>query len=640
VLGLSDPIITQIMRKLRGGLRRERWNTLPAPAKTVQRILNLSRRMEGFPHHLSVHCGGVVLTPDPACRHAPLLRAQKGVVITQYDKDAVEAVGLVKLDLLGNRALSSAGEGFRLVNERLLREQGVDPQSFALPSPVAGATTHADKKKRKAPVSPQAGGHTARAGELLLDPEHLPDGDPATARLLQMADTIGVNQLESPAMRHLLRQLQPYNVRRVMQVLALIRPGAASLGMKEEFVRRARGITAPRPMDPRLDYLLSETYGIMVYEDDALQIASALSGLAPGDADRFRRAITKHRTDEQRRELSERFLGLCRGNDVDMDIAADLWTQMAKFNSYSFCRAHAASYARLAWANAWLKAHHPAEFWVGALNHNQGIYSRWVYVEEARRMGVSVRLPCVNVSADMFTLEDGAIRTGLMLVRGLTERTLEAILDARPFADPLDLVARTPARLEEVENLIRAGAFDFTGRKRPEMVLAAHAGYESAKRLRGHAGGLFDLAPPTRRLPELPDYDEAQRWFDEWSLLGISPRAHPMAAIRPNLQSYGIMRSRVLDGRLGRHVRLCGISATARLTRTGKGDTMAFVTISDEDGLVDVTLFPDTYKRCREVLADECLEPLVVDGTVDSQYDALTVTARNIRPLAKSQRVA
>ncbi len=585
-LGVSNDDITRIAGKLRHGLPRNRWHTLPAAPETIEKALYFAGRLEGYPHHLSVHCGGVVITPDGISGHAPLQRAEKGVVITQYDKDGVEAVGLVKLDLLGNRALSSAAEAVRLVKE----DRGD-----------------------------------------AIDPEALPDGDEQTVKVLCSGDTIGVNQLESPAMRHLLRQIRPGSILGVMQVLALIRPGAASLGMKEAYVRRARGIDPVPAIDARLDGILGETYGIMLYEDDALLIAAALAGLERDEADRFRRAVTKCRSDDERLRLSRDFLGRCRDRDVRRETAEDLWVQMSKFNSYSFCRAHAASYARLAWANAWMRAHHPAEFWTAALNNNQGMYPKWSYVEEAKRMGVAMRLPCVNRSGREFVLKDGAIRVGLGRVAGLSDRAIESIIEARPFRSLVDLIARSKVRIADAESLVRCGALDMTGRSRPEMLFELHTGFDEAKGLRGRVE-LFGAVPEPKAGggATLAGYPESRKFADEWELLDLSCRRHPIAPVRGALARMGVSGSDAMGRGEGMPVVVAGVAAAGRKTHTDSGEAMCFMTLSDEWGIFEATLFPDLYRRSRMLLSEEGMGPYVVEGVVESQYGATSVTASRV----------
>lgn len=582
-LGIPASAVADMMKKLHLNVARDDWDELPAHSRMVDQAMRFAQRIMGFPHHVSVHCGGLVITPGKMARRAPLQRATKGVVITQYDKEAVETVGLVKLDLLGNRALSAMGEAIHLVGK------------------TKGIT---------------------------IDPEKTPDSDPGIPRLLAASNTVGVCQLESPAMRNLLRQIRPSSMETLMQVLALIRPGAASLGMKGSFVRRARGMEPVPKIDPRLDDILRETYGIMLYEDDALFVAAALAGLPAERADRFRRAVTKCRSDETRLQLSRSFLGLCGKNGVDPEIAADLWSQMAKFNSYSFCRAHAASYARLAWTNTYIKSHHPAEFWVAVLNNNNGMYDKWVYIEEAKRCGLPILLPCVNLSAEDFTLEDGAIRIGLGQIRMLSTTTKNSIYEHRPFDGIADFVRRTKLKIGEGENLVRVGALDFIGRPRPELLRELHLCFKSAKSLR-ETSVLIRPPDPIRRSAGRPVVSEAERLSDEWDLLGFSSGKHPVAYIRPGLEKRNIMRSSSIPERIGKQIRLCGIAAAARTTPSRNG-RMCFLTLSDEDGLFEITMFPRIYERCKSLFARCGMGLFCVSGKVESQYGAVSITADEV----------
>jgi DNA polymerase III alpha subunit len=462
-----------------------------------------------------------------------------------------------------------------------------------------------------------------------IDPETLDDRDEPTARLLASGETIGVNQLESPAMRRLLRQLRPACMKDLMKTLALIRPGAASLGMKEAFIRRSRAEEAVPPIDRRVDGILRETHGIMLYEDDALLVAVALANLPPGEADRFRRAVTKCRSDRERADLSRAFLGHCRRNGVDPRISADLWSQMAKFNSYSFCRAHAASYARIAWANAYVKSHYPLEFWVGVLNNNQGLYDKWVYVEAAKREGVRILPPCVNRSGEEFTLDGGAIRVGLGRIRELTAAGKESIRRNRPFRHLTDMVLRTCLRRGDIANLIRTGALDFMGKPRARLLRELDLLFGAASRLRGHPL-LFEIPEPFVNDNNCPADSEIQRWQDEWAVMGLSSGKHPVAYMRPGLKQKGIVSSRWIGERIGREIRLCGMPATARTTTAGKGEKMCFITLCDEDGMFEVTLFPDVFSRYRQTLVENQSGLFWVAGKAESQYDAISVTAEEI----------
>ncbi|HVE42923.1 MAG TPA: PHP domain-containing protein [Planctomycetota bacterium] len=507
----------------------------------------------GLPRHFSVHPGGVVLHPGGV---APLERAEKGVLVTQYDKETVEAAGLVKIDLLGNRALSTIRETVEIVER------------------TTGAR---------------------------LDVERLPVDEPAV-RLLREARTLGCNQLESPAMRSLIRMMRPSDAKGLMKALALIRPGAASLGMKEAFIRRERGL---EPVPPR--GLLPDTHEIMLYEDDAMLVASALTGLSLADGDRFRRRVQKLRTDDERRAVSREFLDLCVRHGTDPAVAKDLWIQMAKFTEFSFCRAHAASYAVLAWASCWLAAHHPVAHWVAALNNNQGLYDARVYLEQAKREGIPTRLPCAQTSGLEFTEEGGAIRVGFNRIYGIEQREIAQILEARPFSSLGDFLARTKISKPSLRNLALCGALDWTGLPRPQVLMFARA--------RG-----IDV-------PALRDFSEIQKFTHEFEILGLSARRHILTYLAPPSK----VDSRAIAGAAGKRITLLGIMATSRLTETAKSEPMEFLTMEDEHGLFEVVLFPQVFRRCRPLIGT--LGPYEVSGKVEERYDSVAITAESIRPV-------
>jgi DNA polymerase III alpha subunit len=508
-----------------------------------------------LPRHFSVHPGGIVLRPDGV---APLVRAEKGVLVTQYDKDAVERVGLVKIDLLGNRALSTIRETVE----------------------VAG------------------GG---------IDVENLPVDEP-TVRLLHEARTLGCNQLESPAMRSLIRMMLPSDAKGLMKALALIRPGAASGGMKEVFVRRERGFEPAPP-----GALLRDTHGIMIYEDDAMVVASALTGLSLAEGDRFRRRVRKLRTDEERRAVSAEFVGAAVRHGTPRELAESFWIQMAKFNEFSFCRAHAASYGVLAWASAWLAAHHPAAHWVGALNNNQGLYDARVYLEQAKREGIAVRLPCARRSGVEFALEDGAIRVGFNRIFGLEGREVEAITAGRPFDSLEDFLARVKLSAPSLRNLVLCGALDTFGLPRPRLLMFARS-----------KGG---------KVPPIPDFREEEKFAHELDILGLSARRH----ILSYLAGPRSFDSRGLAAAGGRRVRLLGIMATARITVTAAAEPMEFLTMEDEHGIFEAVLFPAVYARCRRYIGT--IGPYEVVGRVEERYGAAAIRAESVRPIPARVRV-
>jgi DNA-directed DNA polymerase III PolC len=595
-------------------LEPERWPRLLADA----------RRLLGRPRHLSVHPGGIVITPGPIENYVPLQRAAKGVVITQFEKDAVEQIGLVKIDLLGNRALSTVSEALRRL----------DPASRDIVS-------------------------------------HAPDhDDEATLKLLQQGDTLGVNQLESPAMRHLLIQMKPTNMHDVIQALALIRPGAASIGAKEKFIRRRRGIEPVKHLHLSLEPLLKDSCGLMLYEDDALRVVQALTGLSAPEADHFRKQITKSASNEETQALSKAFLTACARNGIDRASAEETWVNLAKFNSYSFCRSHAVSYGMIAWRAAYLKAHFPLIFWTAALNNNQGMYPRRVYVEAAKRAGIPFFLPCVNRSESEFSIEEvsggvvsgerlqamsrhstlthsplklsGGIRTGLSCIRSLDESSRDAILEDRqrrgPYLSLSDFLRRVTIGRETLALLVQVGAFDFTGQSRSALMLEA-----ALEERMPHSPSFFSLLSPGgsalghragREEDWKPaDYSQVRQWREEWDHLGFLAGPPLMVLFRPLLPK-DLQDSRLVAvNRVGRPIRLAGLVATGRHTETKNGEEMQFITLEDEWGLVDVTLFP---RLCPPV-PHLGVGPYIVEGDVDEQHGVLTVTARRFQKATKQE---
>lgn len=533
VFGFSDEQVSALQRG------RVRIPEMPRLLAAADSILD-------FPRHLSVHPGGIVLRPDGV---APMQPAEKGVIVTQYDKDSVELAGLVKIDLLGNRALSTIRETVDIV-ERTTGER--------------------------------------------IDTERLPV-DAKTLALVQEGRTLGCNQLESPAMRALLRMMRPVGPKGLMQALALIRPGAASMGMKERFVRRARGLEAWTP-----NGLFDDTHGIMLYEDDAMIAAAALAGCTLAEGDRFRRRVQKLKTDEERLAVSKEFLDRC----ADRELAKLMWIQMAKFNEFSFCRAHAASYGVLAWASAWLAAHRPVAHWVGALNNNQGLYDARVYLEQAKREGIRVLLPCVQKSGVEFKEEGGAIRVGLNRIFGLERREMDAIFAERPFESLGDLLIRINISRPSMRNLILCGAMDWTGIPRPRLLMMARSGL--------------------RDTPEIRDFTEEEKFARELEILGLSARRHILSYLATERGT----DSRDLERLVGRRVRLTGIMATSRLTVTAREEPMEFLTLEDEHGLFEVVLFPRTFLRYRSLIGT--LGPYEVEGRVEGRHDVIAVNAERI----------
>lgn len=561
-------------------------------------ILRCAQRLLQAPRHLGVHPGGVVLTPGPMAAHAPLQRAQKGVVITQFDMHAVEGLGLVKIDLLGNRALT-------IVQDCVASLRALD---IAVP-----------------------------------DLERVPEDDPATAALLQEGRTLGCFQVESPAMRTLLRQVQAASMDRVIQAIALVRPGPAASGMKEAFIRRARGLEPPRAAHPLLERVFADTFGIMLYQEDVIRAAMAVAGMDGAAGDRLRRELGKGDAGDRAQDAFV-VAGLHRG--LPRAAVEQVWREMARFAGYSFCKAHAVSYGRLAFRCVYLKARWPGPFLAALLQNDAGYFDRGVYVEDLKRHGVALLPPCVQTGAPEFAVVDAAtVRVGLGEVRGLSARTLQAILDARrlggPFRSVEDFLDRVGPARDEAENLVLAGALDALGGTRPGLlwrIQVAQGPRAQAERAAATAPAVLlpdAVQPRAVAFPDLPEYPPEQRTRLELEVFGFALGRHPVDVLwRGGRGARGrdCTPCGALLEQVGRPVRVFGWMVAHRLHRGEGGRAMCFVTLEDGTGIVEATLFPQVYASFGQELQGR--GPFLVRGVVEERLGGVGLRVTEVRAAA------
>jgi len=556
-------------------------NNTPA----YQQIFEDAEALLKLPRHLSVHPGGLVVAPGRLTDLVPVMRSgSKGVTITQFDLEAVEAFGLVKIDLLGIRGLTVLGDVAEFIH------QSASDQS------------------------------TSALDEL----ESTPADDPATAERLESGGTIGCFQIESPGMRATLREIRARSQDDLMAAMALYRPGPLSGGLKDAFVRRFKGQEAVSHIHPALAPILEETYGVILYQEQVLRIAHDVAGFSMAEADLLRRAMSHFDPGRQMLLLEKKFVGEAgRLSGVPAETGERVWEMMAAFASYGFPKAHAASYARVAWRSAWCKTHFPAEFMAAVLANWGGYYSQRVYLSEARRLGLPVRPPQVNYSGRHFVVsaaEAGqkVLYMGLDQVRDLTGRTIERILRGRPFQTVEDFLARADPRRQEAENLARVGAFDGLGTI-PSVLGRLQDGWQAGQ------PGLFDWGSSGAE-----DWTLEQKAAAQQELLGISLEAHPLELVAKQIEKAGAITTLEAAGRVGQRVSVAGIRQSGHRSRTARGEAMMFLTLEDLVGMLDVVLFPDVYRQARGFIHSS--EPLLVTGMLE-------MDAGRGEPLLRAEKV-
>jgi DNA polymerase III subunit alpha len=552
------------------------------PSPGYRRIFDEAEALLKLPRHLSVHAGGLIVAPGRLTDLVPVMRSgSKGITITQLDLEAVEALGLVKIDLLGIRGLTVLGDVAEFIHS-------------SRPDDYTGS---------------------------LAVLESTPADDPETAQRVESGGTIGCFQIESPGMRTTLREIRAHSEDDLMAALALYRPGPLSGGLKDAFVRRFRGEEPVRHLHPSLAPLLEETFGVILYQEQVLRIAHELAGFSLAEADLLRRAMSHFDPGKRMKELEQKFVSEAQARSgIPSETGERVWEMMAAFAGYGFPKAHAASYAKVAWRSAWCKTHFPAEFMAAVLANWGGYYSQRVYLSEARRLGLTVRPPHVNFSGRNFVVADPepgqkALFMGLDQVRDLTGRTIERILRNRPFHSLEDFLARADPRPKEAESLAQVGALEGFGTI-PVILQRLQGGSWQAGQpslfeypLRGHewseAGGEAKGA----------DWTLAEKVAAQQELLGVSLEAHPLELTADRIAASGAITTVEAAGRIGQRVTVAGIRQSGHRSRTAKGEAMMFMTLEDLAGTLDVVLFPDVYRQVRNFVHSS--DPLLVTGVME-----------------------
>ncbi len=549
-------------------------------------ILSRAQHLIGTPRHLSVHSGGVVITPEPIDGYVPVERAPKGVPIIQWEKDATEDAGLVKIDLLGNRSLG------------VIRD--------------AVANVRAN-------------------GEDFDESSWVPEDDFATQQAVGQGQTMGCFYIESPAMRLLQQKAGVGDFEHLVIHSSIIRPAANEF--IQEYLRRLHGAVWD-PIHPLLADVLNETFGIMVYQEDVSRTAVALAGFSHAEADRLRKVMSKKDREFHLEDFRARFFSGARARRIPADTTRAVWDMMMSFSGYSFCKPHSASYAQVSFQAAYLKVHHPAAFMAAVISNQGGFYSTFAYVSEARRLGLVIRPPDVNRSGDRWHGRSRAIRVGLQALKGLSAATRHRLIAARRqavFENMNDFLERVRPDETEARALIHAGALD---RLTPGATRAARmwslARWQRRRTAAARQGLLF-APPPEGRRPPFPPDDPLTRLRREFAVLGFLCDRHPMVLYQAMLARHGTVKAADLGGRLGRQVRFGGWLVTGKVVHTRHGESMEFLTFEDETGIVETTFFPAVYHRFCHML--DWGRPYLLTGRLEQDWGATTLTVSQVAPL-------
>ncbi|MAL98894.1 MAG: DNA polymerase III subunit alpha [Alteromonadaceae bacterium] len=587
----------------------------------AQEIWEMARKLEGVARNAGKHAGGVVIAPTNLTDFAPLYCEPDGTsLVTQFDKNDVEEAGLVKFDFLGLRTLTIIDWALKMVNARRRRQ-----------------------------------------GLLDLDIESIPLDDGPSFELLKKADTTAVFQLESRGMKDLIRRLQPDSLEDMIALVALFRPGPLQSGMVDDFIDRKHGrqpVSYPHPdfQYAGLKPVLEPTYGIILYQEQVMQIAQVMAGFSLGEADLLRRAMGKKKPEEMAKQKTI-FIEGCANNGIDQQLAENIFDLVEKFAGYGFNKSHSAAYALVSYQTLWMKTHYTAEFMAAVLTADMQNTDKVVtLVEECRNLKLELVLPDVNTSEYTFTVNDaGEVVYGLGAIKGLGEGPIESLVAARrnggPFRDLFDFCARVDMRKvnkRALEALIRAGALDKQGPSRAQLMASIEKAVQQAGQQSRNAdagmGDLFgeDLIPegqddPYVEVAHLREWSDKARLQGEKDTLGLYLTGHPFDEYEREVRRFAPNAIAQLKPGKGTQ-RIAGLLVAFRTMKNKRGQTMAFATLDDRSARIEIAMFSETFEQSREALQKDAV--LIVEGNIsyDDYNGSLKVRAEAVYDVAEARR--
>jgi DNA polymerase-3 subunit alpha len=575
--------------------------------KRIKELLDVARRLEGLTRHASTHAAGVVIAPRPIVEYAPLYRGTKSddEITTQWAKDEIEESGLLKLDFLGLKTLTLIEDTLVSI-ERLTGER--------------------------------------------LDLEKLPLDDAKVYQLFAEARTLAVFQFESEGMQDILRKLKPERFEDLVALNALYRPGPLGGGLIDDFIKRRHGKIKVKYPHPLLEDVLRETYGVIVYQEQVMQIASVMAGYSLGEADILRRAMGKKKVEVMEAE-AKKFVAQAVEKGIVEKVAKDVFDLMSYFAGYGFNKSHSAAYALVAYQTAWLKAHHPVHFMAAVLTTEKGNTEKLVtYIRECRDMGIEVMPPDVRRSGLDFMVEGDLIRFGLSAIKNVGENAIKSIIEARTTLGGVEqlheLCAEVDLRLVNkrvLEALVQAGAMDCLGARRSQLAASVDASIEIGQKSRADReagqGSLFGSGPSedqkkagTNNLPDLPEWDDATLLENEKTSLGFYISGHPLESYKELLDDFATHSiTEVMSVESGTEVSIAGMISELRRRKSKKGDWWASMKLEDLTSRIEVLVFPRCYEQHHRALEDA--QAVMVTGRYDVDDERIRIIADDICPL-------
>jgi DNA polymerase-3 subunit alpha len=592
----------------------------------VHELIDMALALEGLSRNAGKHAGGVVIAPSVLTDFAPLYCEQGGQsVVTQFDKDDVEQIGLVKFDFLGLRTLTIIDWAVHNIKQR-----------------------HADQSA--------------------LDMNLLPLNDAAAFALLKRSETTAVFQLESSGMKDLIKRLQPDCFEDMIALVALFRPGPLQSGMVDDFINRKQGRAKVSYPHPSLEAILKPTYGVIVYQEQVMQIAQELAGYTLGGADLLRRAMGKKKPEEMAKQR-EIFVKGALERGVAENVATPIFDLMEKFAEYGFNKSHSAAYALLSYQTCWLKAHYPAEFMAAVLSADMDNTDKVVMlIEDCRRMGLKILPPDINRSVFKFSVPaDGQVLYGLGAIKGAGEAALAGIIEERknngPFRDLHDFCRRSDGRKVNkrvMEALIKAGALDLLGANRASLMAglpdAVHMAEQHQQNVRVGQDDLFgsaveaDTIAPVP-LTVIPEWDDEQKLTLEKEILGLYLTGHPITRYEKELRQFttcplnelaDLIGNNSSDGYMARKnapvYTLAGLMIGLRVRKTNSGNKMVSAELDDRTARVEVRIFEEQFEKYNHLLNKDKL--LIVEGKVayDDYYGGYRITADSMYDITQARQ--